>query len=294
MSVPAAYLGVILIWATTPMAIKWSGEGGFLFGVTARMGIGLVLCLVLLLLTRKPLPLRRDALWSYVAAGTGIFGAMLATYWGAQFIPSGLISVLFGLTPVVSGLLAAYWLGEPTFSGGRLPGMLFGFIGLVVIFLYGRALPGMALSGILAVLLAVGFHSASMVVVKRIGSQISPLAMNSGALLFAVPLFSLVWLADGATVSADISVRTLWAIAYLGVFGTTLGFILFFYVLKHLHTGAIALITLMTPVLALLLGHLFNGEALVTQVWLGTGCILLGLLSYQWGGRVVRLLRVKV
>lgn len=27
MSVPAAYLGVILIWSTTPLAIQWSGEG---------------------------------------------------------------------------------------------------------------------------------------------------------------------------------------------------------------------------------------------------------------------------
>ena len=27
MSVPAAFVGVILIWATTPLAIKWSGEG---------------------------------------------------------------------------------------------------------------------------------------------------------------------------------------------------------------------------------------------------------------------------
>ncbi|HHH47726.1 MAG TPA: EamA family transporter, partial [Gammaproteobacteria bacterium] len=26
MSVPAAYLGVILIWATTPLAIQWSSE----------------------------------------------------------------------------------------------------------------------------------------------------------------------------------------------------------------------------------------------------------------------------
>ena len=44
MSVPAAYLGIILIWSTTPLAVKWSGEGpGYLFGVTARMVIGALL-----------------------------------------------------------------------------------------------------------------------------------------------------------------------------------------------------------------------------------------------------------
>ena len=31
MSVPAAYLGIVLIWSTTPLAIKWSSAGaGFL------------------------------------------------------------------------------------------------------------------------------------------------------------------------------------------------------------------------------------------------------------------------
>ncbi len=27
MSLPAAYLGIILIWSTTPLAIQWSTEG---------------------------------------------------------------------------------------------------------------------------------------------------------------------------------------------------------------------------------------------------------------------------
>ena len=46
MSVPLAYIGVIIIWSTTPLAIKWSGgDAGFLFGVTARMLIGLLFSL---------------------------------------------------------------------------------------------------------------------------------------------------------------------------------------------------------------------------------------------------------
>ncbi|MBU2479196.1 MAG: EamA family transporter, partial [Gammaproteobacteria bacterium] len=46
MSMPAAFLGVILIWSTTPLAIQWSSEGGgFLFGVAARMWLGALFCL---------------------------------------------------------------------------------------------------------------------------------------------------------------------------------------------------------------------------------------------------------
>lgn len=288
MSVPAAYIGVILIWATTPLAIKWSGEAGYLLGVMARMGIGLTLCAILVLLLREELPLERKALRSYLAAGLGIFGAMLSTYWGAQYIPSGLISVLFGLTPLVSGVMAAVWLGEPAFSGGRLPGMLFGFAGLAIIFLHGQVLPSGTMAGMGALMLAVFIHSASMVWVKRIGGHLSPLSMNTGALLVAVPLFSLSWLLYGPELAAVPPNRVMGAIVYLGVFGTTLGFILYFYTLKHLSTGAMAMITVMTPVLALILGHRLNGEPLSGQVWVGTAFITLGLLSYQWGGRLKR------
>lgn len=57
MSVPAAYLGVILIWSTTPLTIKWSGEGvGFLFGVTGRMALGAALCVALIKLLRIDFP----------------------------------------------------------------------------------------------------------------------------------------------------------------------------------------------------------------------------------------------
>ncbi len=41
MSIPAAFLGVVLIWATTPLAIKWSSEdAGYLIGVASRMVLG--------------------------------------------------------------------------------------------------------------------------------------------------------------------------------------------------------------------------------------------------------------
>ena len=52
-----AYLLVIIIWSTTPLAIKWSGESvGFIFGVSARMLIGAVLAMALTLVYFKKLP----------------------------------------------------------------------------------------------------------------------------------------------------------------------------------------------------------------------------------------------
>jgi drug/metabolite transporter (DMT)-like permease len=50
-----AFVGVVLIWTTTPLGIKWSSVGvSFIFGVTARMSIGLFCLLIMMLLTSYP------------------------------------------------------------------------------------------------------------------------------------------------------------------------------------------------------------------------------------------------
>ena len=62
---------------------------------------------------------------------------------------------------------------------------------------------------------------------------------------------------------------------------------LYFYMIKHMETGHIALMMLVTPVMALLLGHGLNHEEVLPQVWLGTISILLGLGLHRWGAVVI-------
>ncbi len=300
MSVPAAFLGVILIWATTPLAIKWSAEGGgFLFGVSARMLLGALCCLALMGLFSVPLPRDRRALASYSIAGVGMFGAMLATYWGAQYIPSGLISVLFGLTPVVTGVLASYWLGERMFTPGRIGGALLGLGGLVLLFNGEFGGPsdsyrGNGALGAAAILFAVVLHSASTIGVKRIGADVPAMAMAGGGLVVAAPLYLLTWWLADATLPQSLPERTIGAILYLGVIGSVLGFMLFYYVLKRLEASSIALVTLITPVLALMLGDWLAGEHVAPRVWIASAVILSGLALHQWADRWVLRVRVRV
>lgn len=49
-----------------------------------------------------------------------------------------------------------------------------------------------------------------------------------------------------------------------------------------MEAGQIALITLITPVSALLLGQVLNSERIPHSVWLGAACIVCGLLAHQW------------
>ena len=292
MSVPAAFLGVILIWSTTPLAIQWSSEGGgFLFGVAARMWLGALVCLALMGLFSVPLPRHRAALQTYLAAGLGMFGAMLCVYWAAQFIPSGLISVLYGLTPMVTGAFAALWLQESAFSPARILGMLLGIAGLLVVF--GQDLTGrpVALSGMVGVLASVLLHSISSVWVKRIGADVPAMAVAGGGLLVAAPLYLLVWLLLDGQAPAALTSRAGAAILYLGFMGSVVGFALFYYVLKRVAASRIALTTLVTPVLALWLGQMLNAETIDAHLWTGAALILGGLAAHQWGDALLSRMR---
>lgn len=284
MSVPAAFLSVVLIWSTTPLAIQWSSQdGGFLFGISARMVLSVFVCLVLVALTSRRMLWHRRALASYLVAGLGIWGAMTAVYWGAQHVPSGLVSVVFGLTPLVTALMAALWLDEPSLTFPRLAGIAASLVGLWVIFGQGPGVdPALGL-GLVGLLVSVTIHSASSVWLKRIDAGLHPLETTTGALMIAVPLFLLDWwLLDGGLPEA-LGRRTLLSIVYLAVFGSVLGFVLYYYLLAKVQASRVALITLLTPVLALALGEAVNGEQVELGTVLGTGIILAGLSLFHWG-----------
>jgi len=65
-----------------------------------------------------------------------------------------------------------------------------------------------------------------------------------------------------------------------------LGFVLFFYILKHVEVSRVSLITLITPVIALFLGYALNNEILNATVWIGTAMIMLGMSFYQWSDKL--------
>ena len=90
MRVIFAYVGVILIWSTTPLAISWSSLGvGASFAVASRMVLGCLVAFCVLKLANISFALHKKALLAYLVSGLGIYLAMGATYWGALYLPSG-------------------------------------------------------------------------------------------------------------------------------------------------------------------------------------------------------------
>jgi drug/metabolite transporter (DMT)-like permease len=282
-SVPISYLSVILIWSTTPLAIQWSGNDvGFQFGVAARMLIGLIALVTLLRITNIEFPWHKRARTVYLISGITLYVAMSFVYWAAQYIPSGWISVVFGLSPIITSLLANMILKDSHLSGTRLTGMALGFIGLIIIFVEGISISSIALLALAAVVVSAATQSLGSVLIKQQKPDFHPIAITAGSIVISLPLFFLNCVVSGGW-PETIPLKSALSILYLAIIGSSIGFPLYFYLLKHLSPERVAIVTLITPVTALLIGAYLNGEIISSKVWLGTGCILIGLSIYEYG-----------
>ena len=292
MPIPLAYFGVVLIWSTTPLAIAWSGEAaGFVFGVTSRMVLGLALAFIFAAIINKKVLWHKQALLAYLYGGLGIYGGMLAVYWAAQFIPSGLVSLLFGLTPIFTAILAIFWLKDELITRYRVFGMILGFLGLFVVFGQSLSWGTHAVWGVCGVLVSGLIHVTSAIWVKKVNAHVPAISMTAGTLSVATPLLLITWLAtspDWQTLSQTLQTapsHTVAAILYLALFGSVLGFSLYFYVLKHVEATKVALIALMTPVTSLFLGYYLNHEPITLQIIFGASLIIGGLAIFELGGK---------
>lgn len=282
MPILGAYLTVIIIWSTTPLAIQWSGvDVGYAFGVALRMLIGLLILWLIVKFQRLPLPWDKHHILVYIFGGIPLFVAMSLVYWSAQYIPSGWISVIFGLTPLFTSLFATLILHEKSFTRAKTIGMLLGLGGLIIVFSESLNLEQKAWLGVTGVCISSLAHSLSSVLLKKLKPAIHSISVTTGSLVIATPLFITNSLLNG--VPHSMPFKSLSAIVYLAIMGTAIGFPLYFYCLKKLHAERVALITLITPVTALLLGAWLNNETISTHIWTGTFLILSGLSIYEYG-----------
>ncbi|MCW9016173.1 MAG: DMT family transporter, partial [Kangiellaceae bacterium] len=134
-SVSISYIAVVLIWSTTPLGIVWSSESVHpTMAVLLRMLIAVVLGLFVIYWQRIEFPWHKTALRLYAFSAMGIFGGMLLVYLAANYIASGTISLIFGLAPIISGVLAVKFLNEPKFSPVRKIALGISLIGLGIVF----------------------------------------------------------------------------------------------------------------------------------------------------------------
>lgn len=281
MQVKLVYLLVIFIWSTTPLAIYFSSlDYGYLLSVALRMLLGLVIVLFLfLVIKRRFMPQRRD--WRVGAfASIGIFPAMPLVYWSTQYIPTGLVSLMFSSSPFFVGVLAKIILHE-AIGPRRMMGIVVAFAGLIIIFVDQARGDLQSIWGIVAMVASTFTFSLSAVLLKTVNAQSDPLQQTGGSMLLALPsLFLCWWIMDG-TLPDSVQVVPSVALLYLAAVGSVVGFSAYFYLLKELTANSVSLISMLSPVLAIVWGVLFKGEAINFAFLLGAGVLLVGLGVYS-------------
>lgn len=221
---------------------------------------------------------KRWAVWTTQAA-LAFCLAFGLVYWGEQWVPSGLMSVLFSTMPLFVVLLAFVSLPEERLGWLGLAGMVLGFGGVAVIFSDDlAALGGPMVQRAAPLMLIAPFASAIVqVVVKRWGGGIHSLSLAVMPLAISTVLLTpfVWWLEADRVVLWEL--RPMLAVLYLACFGTSVTFALYYWLLQHASATAVSLITYCTPVVAVVLGTTLFDEPLTLRIVVGSLLVLSGV-----------------
>lgn len=273
------YALMCLIWGSTWLAIKVGLDGvppflgaGLRFVVAAAV-VGLVL-----VLRRRRMALSRDDRICILSLGILVFWFNYAgVYWAETRISSGLTAVIFSTMPLSTALLSRFWMRSETLGRRKLAGIAIGMAGTALLF-WPSGDPGPRhLPGMLAALGASVCSAVSLVVMKRYGGRSDPFVLNFfGMGLGAIGLMVMSALIERSAVVVW-SRSNVAALAYLAVFGSVVAFSLYYRLIKQLDATVVSLGTLVIPIIALILGAVFLGEAVTPLAMAGVVTILVGV-----------------
>lgn len=278
----AAYLGLVAIWSTTPLAMVLSlRDFDAVWALALRMLVAAILAQFVLRLAGQRLALGADALRRYAIGALSMYGAMIFTYLGARHLPSGMIAILFGLSPLLVGLLSFLAFRAVRFAPLQWLGLAIAVAGLGQIFLQGEKLAAIDTRSVLLVLAGVLSYAASALWIKQLPQALPPLVQTTGALWLSAlaALLTVPLLGQHAPTQLPSLAGSL-ALLYSAAIGSIVAMLCYFFLLQRIEVGTMALTTLITPVFALLLGVVFNHERFRPEILWGMGLILLGLAAY--------------
>lgn len=223
---------------------------------------------------------------SLVLGTLNFAGSYGIVYWSETRLPSGLVSVLWAVFPMLQATLGHFLLRGERLGAWQLAGFVLGFLGVASLFATDlRALgPGAVPAGAL-VLVAPLVSAFGTTAVKRFGAGTSSLALNrNGMWIGAACLGALALLLEReATFTWDRG--ALLSLAYLSLCGTVLTFGIYFWLLRHVPASQLSVIAYVTPAIALALGALVNDEPLTRWTVLGFAGIVAGVFLVHQGAR---------
>lgn len=263
--------------------------------VSLRVGLGALILLSLLRLTKQALP-GQWRVWR-VLFGMGLINNVIPfslIVWGQQQVPSGLAAVLNATTPFWTALVVHFLTRDEKLTATKLAGIAIGVLGVAV--LIGPSVfrdfgsHGLGEFAILLATLSYGFSGALGRHLPRLG--VAPMTAASGQMIAATTMMVPLALVFDRPWTLPVPGWPVWgAILGLAALSTALGYWIFFRLLARAGATNTSLVTLLVPVSAILLGTLVLGETLAPQHFAGMALIGAGLLAFD--GRLWRWVRGK-
>jgi drug/metabolite transporter (DMT)-like permease len=272
------WLIVCLIWGSTWIVIKIGLNDlppiGF---ATARFILAAAVLFIVLRLQRIPLP-KTAAQWQLVAI-TGVLQFAITyslIFWGEQHISSGLTSILQATISIFSLLLAWILLPQEKITAVKIFAVMLGIAGVAVIFSDQLQLQSeLAFLACLGILLSAYTASQSSILVKAKGADLHPASLLLGQMLCGLPPIVIYSLAvEGNPLTYNWTWSAIAAVLYLAIAGTIAAFWLFYWMLARVESTFAMMISVVTPLIAVLLGWLFLDERLPPLTFIGGVLIL--------------------
>jgi drug/metabolite transporter (DMT)-like permease len=307
------FLLLAIVWGSSFLFIKIGLDEGLapLTIVTYRALFGAVLLGLLLLARGGRLPLQWSV-WKHMAVLgiTNIVVPMALIAWGQQYIPSGMASILNALVPMFTVLMAAFILHDEAITPARAAGLTVGFVGVVALASPSLGAIGdgdegaFSVAGMAAVALAAVFYAVAAVYTRRRLSGRAVVALDGGArrailpremafgstfaaLVMLVPLVLVFEGANGASFPLPANAVAWFTVAWLGLLGTGVAYLLFYWLLDVWGATRTTLVTYLIPLVAIMLGFALLGERLRPVELAGAALIIGGvvLVNANLGGR---------
>ena len=262
-----AFLAIYLLWGATFLAIRiavlevppflMAGlrffiAGAALYGFTRLRG------------EASPSP----AQWRSIAiiALTMFVATYGALFWAEQYVPSGITSVIEATLPITTLTLEVFVFRQQRFRWGMLASVAVGFGG-VALLLLGKGEGRIDVFACLVILVA-GVAWSSGAVLTRSMPLPSSRSLTAGAamMLGGAVLLALSRLSGESNPLPFIPPHAGWALLYLIVGGSLLGFTAYVWLLGRMPATRVASHAYVNPVVAVLLGYFVAGEALTARM----------------------------
>ncbi|MDR3430690.1 MAG: EamA family transporter [Rouxiella aceris] len=277
------YLAVILIWGTTWFAIYLQqGVVAASVSIFYRFLLASVLMMAVLVISGR---LRKLALKDHlfcIAQGCCVFAFnFYCFYHAAAYISSGLESVIFSMSVLFNACNGWLWFRQKL-SPTLLPASLLGLAGIITLFWHDlsatQIAPGL-LTGIgLSLLGTYGFSLGNMISMRHKRQGLDVVSTNTYAMGYGAAIMALVSLLQGASFAMQWTPAYLGSLVYLAVFGSVLGFGIYFTLVGRIGASQAAYSTLLFPLVALTVSTFYEDYQWHIQSVIGLALILLGNL----------------